>query len=499
MAERMLEPDERRPSRERPTRKGVETEVGRAWRAVAAGIFAWLGIGDSALAEPLLGDASVYYSFDSFVDEVPETSGGTPPIDGDVYGNISMDGNGVRGSSAFFDPTPQFLVEHFIAIGGCDGIENQDACEDIPPERVPSIGYSLAAWVKLQDTGADQSIHQVRSLDGSFAVLAQAQGDGRLRFHLRGQMNSEGIASTVVFTDGEEANGTPWPVDTWFHYAATYDQPNDVWALYYNGQAIAGGATNLIPGPVPIGDWGFGSTIGTTSEISRSRQLFGHVDEYYIFTRAIRPEEVERLYLLAPPIHDSFNIDFGSWFGLPTNSYGAAALQPGHWNEAGLGVTSLTDALGFSTSVTMDVSSSLDNGHALDPAIVPDEVLLFDNFYSSFGLTWQASISGLSPMEYDVYLYAPSHPLVPTGDMTVNGAAVASIEGDPGGSLIEGTSYVVVSTVASDGTISISGNSAAFSGLAGLQLVPVPEPSLEGLLLVGALGLTGLAAMRRQT
>ena len=82
----------------------------------------------------------------------------------------------------------------------------------------------------------------------------------------------------------------PWPENTWFHYAATYDQPNDIWAMYYNGQAIAGGATNLNAGNIPIGDWGLGSTIGTTTD--RNRQLFGKVDEYYIFTRAISPEEV---------------------------------------------------------------------------------------------------------------------------------------------------------------------------------------------------------------
>jgi hypothetical protein len=88
-------------------------------RAGAAGICALIGLGDSALAQPLLGGASVYYSFDSFVDEAPDTSGSAPPLHGDAYGNVSIDGDGVRGSSAFFDPAPQFIAEHLIAQSEC--------------------------------------------------------------------------------------------------------------------------------------------------------------------------------------------------------------------------------------------------------------------------------------------------------------------------------------------------------------------------------------------
>ena len=124
-------------------------------------------------------------------------------------------------------------------------------------------------------------------------------------------------------------------------------------------------------------------------------------------------------------------------------------------------------------------------------------MLLFDNFFSSDGLTWQANVSGLAPVSYHVYLYAPSNPSVPSGDMTVNGAAVASIEGDTLGTLIAGTSYVMVPTVAAGGTIAISGSASPLSGLAGLQLVPVPEPDGPLALLAGIALLAGLARARR--
>ena len=247
--------------------------------------------GGTVMAQPLVtGDLSVYYSFDFFMDEVTDLSGNNPPLNGDVSGNVVRDDNdAIRGSSAFINSAPNFVPEHFIAIGGCDQIENPEACEALPPDRVPSTGYTIATWVKLQETGGDQSIHQVMSSDGSFAVHAQAQGNGELRLHLRGQQQSENIAGIRT---GQ------WQADEWFHYAATYDQPNDAWALYFNGQQIAGGPTNLDAGNVPLGDWGRGSLIGIVPD--RNRQAFGRFDEYYIFTRAITPAEVLTLYESVP-------------------------------------------------------------------------------------------------------------------------------------------------------------------------------------------------------
>ena len=251
----------------------------------------WMALASAVMAQPLVtGDLSVYYSFDSFVSEVADLSGSDPPLNGDVYGNVVRDDNdAMRGSSAFIHSAPNFDPEHFIAIGGCDQIENPAACDALPSHRVPSTAYTVAAWVKLQETGGDQSIHQVTSSDGSFAVHAQAQANGELRLHLRGQLPSENI---VGIRTGH------WEADQWFHYAATYDQPNDAWALYFNGEEIAGGPTNLAAGNVPLGDWGRGSLMGMTPD--RNRQAFGHFDEYYIFTRAITPAEVWTLYASVP-------------------------------------------------------------------------------------------------------------------------------------------------------------------------------------------------------
>jgi hypothetical protein len=105
-------------------------------------------------------------------------------------------------------------------------------------------------------------------------------------------------------------------------------------------------------------------------------------------------------------------------------------------------------------------------------------------------------VSGLESGSYRVYLYAPSHNAVSTGEMTVNGTAVASLPGDIGGSLIEGVSYASVLAQLTDGTLAISGIVDVHGGLAGLQVVPVPEPGGAVLLATGV-GVLRLLARRR--
>ena len=80
--------------------------------------------------------------------------------------------------------------------------------------------------------------------------------------------------------------------------------------------------------------------------------------------------------------------------------------------------------------------------------------------------------------------------------MTVGGVAVASIPGDPGSTLIEGTSWVSVPVTVTDGTLAISGTDPSFSGVAGLQVVPLPEPGRITLLASG-LACVALLARRR--
>ena len=121
-----------------------------------------------------------------------------------------------------------------------------------------------------------------------------------------------------------------------------------------------------------------------------------------------------------------------------------------------------------------------------------DELLFNDNVFSTSGASWSADLAGLAAGEYEVYLYAPSHGAVPSGDMSVGGTAVPSIPGDTGSTLIEGTSWLRVPATVTAGSLAITGASTGLAGLAGLQVVFLPEP---GQLRQGVLDWQGIGTL----
>ncbi len=169
------------------------------------------------------------------------------------------------------------------------------------------------------------------------------------------------------------------------------------------------------------------------------------------------------------------NVDFGAAFGVPSVGYGAASGQVGHWNMAGLGVTALADLSGTASGTSVNVVADFATGASGAP-ITDDELLLGDNFFSSPGVAWRAGFTGLADGAHLVFLYAPRHTSVPTGTMSVGGVPVAGIPGSGSSVLIEGTSWVKVPVTVTGGTLAISGSNTSYSGLAGLQLQPLPEP-----------------------
>ena len=181
---------------------------------------------------------------------------------------------------------------------------------------------------------------------------------------------------------------------------------------------------------------------------------------------------------LVPFTPAALNIDFGTGYGIPDARYGAASSQAGAWNQAGLGVTSFLDPAGAALGLSVTVDAASDYIPAFG-AQTDDELLLVDGFYSVNGDPWSVDVAGLSPGLYDVYLYAPSDPGAPTGSMLVGGVPVASVPGDPGSSLIEGTSWTHVQVAVTGNSLGITGSGGAFAGLAALQLVPLAPAALN--------------------
>lgn len=250
-----------------------------------------------ATAQPLVtGDLSVYYSFDGFSNEVIDHSWNELKLNGVVHGNVTIS-DGIRGQSALFDRESLNEPGSLISIGGCDG-ENLDKCGEIPPSRVPTSALTVAAWVKLERKDSDQSIFSSRSGSGSFPTIFQAQDDGQLRFHLRSDSFGT-IAAAWSGIDGSDGADDPWPDNEWFHYLAMFDQARKEWSVYYDGFPIQGQQT--ISG-APLGNWGQGATLGMTSD--RARQLYGQIDEFYIFTRTLSVDEIQKLALRSVALCD---------------------------------------------------------------------------------------------------------------------------------------------------------------------------------------------------
>ncbi|MGZ5445131.1 MAG: NHL repeat-containing protein [Thermoanaerobaculia bacterium] len=179
------------------------------------------------------------------------------------------------------------------------------------------------------------------------------------------------------------------------------------------------------------------------------------------------------LLLIAPGSSaQSFNVDLGEPFGRPASSLGAAAGQTGTWNWIGSEFTRLADIEGVLSGVYASVTAGSYAGNA---GGCEDEELLSligDNIYT-IGGAWSVVLEGLSNGEYVLYLYAPYNSIVPTGVMVVNGTPVPSI-GRRSCVLTENSTYVRVPVTVTDGTLTVTGESAgagSSAGLAGLQLV----------------------------
>jgi hypothetical protein len=199
----------------------------------------------------------------------------------------------------------------------------------------------------------------------------------------------------------------------------------------------------------------------------------------------------------------NFNVDFGNDKGIPSNAFGAAASQPGFWNNFPAAATAqpLNNLAGNPTTVTLSLaadnymgSSGTSAGHTGDFL-----ALLDDNFFSTDTDPWSLSISGLSNGTYDFYYYGPGNALVDTGPFSVNGIAASSIPGSTSNTFDQGVDWQVVSNVSVvNGTLTVIPTSNdGIRGLAGFQIVVVPEPSVSILAAAGAL-ITAMFLRRRK-
>lgn len=199
----------------------------------------------------------------------------------------------------------------------------------------------------------------------------------------------------------------------------------------------------------------------------------------------------------------NINIDFGNQSPTPSAAFGAAAGQSGLWNQISqTGQTkTILDINGLSTTASINlVADNIAGNFALPPSDI--SLLVADNFFSAEGSSWSVRLSGITSRTYDVYFYANTNPLVPTGSFDVNGLTVASFGIASGSTLILGTDYQVLRGVnVTDGVLNVESVAIyGAGGLSGMQLVtsPVPESASVTLLTVGLLFLAAFARKSRR-
>ncbi|MCA9167184.1 MAG: hypothetical protein KDB23_05930, partial [Planctomycetales bacterium] len=288
-----------------------------SWRRVLPVVLlAFAASASISYGQPIITDGlSIYYSFDSVDEDGIWADGSGNGLDGlTVLGDYDSNSDGlddirldtevkkVGSGSVWFDTLEQAGVDVNIKedrIGICDpSADYIDNCDKaIDNDLIPVNGFTVAAWVMVEETGQDQALWQHRAEGGGF-THTQVQSNGNIRTTLR-----DDSGTNLVNVNDALYNGGPVEWGEWFHWAVTYSQPdpNDLgsWAVYVDGEVAAAGLGESIE---ELGGWGLnpqqGAMLGMVPDFNR--QLAGHLDEFYLFTRGLDEDEIMAIYL-GPP------------------------------------------------------------------------------------------------------------------------------------------------------------------------------------------------------
>lgn len=305
----------------------------------------------SAGAVPLVtGGLTIYYDFDNFTNTVTDGSGngfnakvqdatrsaldnGNTLLTTGVISNDTTNPKRGVGALRLQQTTESFEDPVFLDLDG--GVIKATA-----PAKVPKTATTVAAWLNIPEIRSDiggqanwnasGSILQTATAGPSFSGHYQIEGDGRIRWALRGELQTQNIVNSSgdPFVGGHpfpnqpdiDANGAepqPFPLNEWFHVAYTYDKNANGGAgefgMYFNGVKIRGDAPNGLTdgeptGAIDLGAWddrGAGDLfdglgIGAVPD-SGGRRLHGLMDEFYIFDRALSLAEIGTLAMTSSP------------------------------------------------------------------------------------------------------------------------------------------------------------------------------------------------------
>gem|GEM_PF-6174454 len=352
--------------------------------ALVIAVLAAMACPGAAVAQPLVtGNLTLYYDFESL-----------GAGDGNEVFGVLADGSGngfdadIHVGDPEFDLTPGTFgidgSDPFRGVGAGQFVQSEDSF-DLPVyadvrgevitadhfDKLPAAtnAVTYAAWIKTtKNDSGDQGIFEARTSDAGHGVPHfQLQGNGKLRTTFRNQTGDTVVNAPQVFIDGTEDSGIKYPVDEWFHYASTYDKSTDTWVMYYNGVAIASGASE--PGTDGnLGDWGgqkdfgdfFAAGFGAVYD-SGGRRFDGLLDELYVFNRALDASEIAKLAMVGTSgdLDGDGDVDGNDFLKWQTDDASAAGLADIVANFGNVGGQALVAAVPEPASLVMVMMGSL--------------------------------------------------------------------------------------------------------------------------------------------
>ncbi len=170
----------------------------------------------------------------------------------------------------------------------------------------------------------------------------------------------------------------------------------------------------------------------------------------------------------------SLNIDYGFPETVPPQSYGAAAHQPGLWNNL-LGAddpSGLKDIQGNSTAVQIVADLPFGLAYTDHPGTTGGDEALLDDYLDLHDTPSAFNIVGLIPGKYSVYTYAWAPDIDQFRTLVTVGHNTQSIGGVWNGTLEQGTTYAKHTiTIANDQPLSIRTFGLGAGTLNGFQIV----------------------------
>ena len=235
-----------------------------------------LGLAGDAFSD-LTNDPSlvIYYDFEGFGNNLSVLDKSGRGHNATVIDNVSgLAGAGVRSSEA-------------CQVTGDGSYLDLDG-SNFPTEDIPTTAFTLAYWVKPEDTGGTQTVFSALAAPHSWCHGGYIRNN-QYHAHL-GDIDNNYIINAY---EGTVEYGA------WHHMALTWELvpgEHGGGAMYIDGELVAEYGNDFVeapPGVLAADNWDGGARIGW--DVDNSWQFSGLLDEFCIFKRALSPAEVKEL------------------------------------------------------------------------------------------------------------------------------------------------------------------------------------------------------------